>query len=50
MTYCYDLDRDGKLDSQEMKLMVQGQLGEANCRAPFSKLNSTLIVDEKTHE
>jgi hypothetical protein len=47
MTFCYDLDGDGKLDRQEMKNMVRGQTGEKNCLAPFNKLQSKIIVDEK---
>ena len=46
MQYCYDLDRDGKLDKQEIKLMVQGQLGEMNCVSPISKIDSKLITNK----
>jgi Ca2+-binding EF-hand superfamily protein len=47
MQFCYDQDGDGKLDTIEMKNMVSGQLGENNCAAPFKKLQSNIIVDEK---
>jgi len=43
MTFCYDLDQDGKLDSKELKMMVKGQLGEIGCDAQYTKLDSKLI-------
>ena len=50
MTYCFDTNNDGKLDAQELKMMVKGQLGEVECEAQFKKLDSQLIESKETFE
>ena len=49
MTFCFDSDSDGKLGSEELKLMVKAQLGEAKCQAQYKKFDSKLITDKDMH-
>ena len=49
MTFCFDSDSDGKLGSEELKVMVKAQLGEAKCQAQYKKFDSKLVTDKDMH-